>query len=169
MCDHDGVFENAEAPCDGVLHVNALAQAFACLLLLCRELCGDVFQIFDRRLFGDAECDLIGELIERSLRFGAFAVCAAHGESELGQVAGDTADSVALFERGQVQHDRSAHAGAEVGRTLRQIAELFVKGEVKAFVEQGVELIGGVIRLLERQARRDDLQADMILLIEHDG
>ena len=42
-----------------------------------------------------------------------------------------------------------------------------VKGEAEIFIGETVELVGGVVSLVERQTGTDHLQADMILLVHH--
>ena len=68
-----------------------------------------------------------------------------------------------------MEHYRGPHTRAEVRRALGKVAKLFVKRELQILVEQGVELVGGVVDILERQALFDYLQADVILLVYHNA
>ena len=68
-----------------------------------------------------------------------------------------------------MEHHRRSHACSEVGGTLGQIAQPLVKGEFQPLVKQGIELVGGIVGFLKGKPLANDLQADMILLVEHDA
>ena len=68
-----------------------------------------------------------------------------------------------------MQHDGRAHGCAEICRALGQIAETLVKREIQLLIERGVNFICEDIAIHEREARFHDLDADMILLTEHDA
>ena len=68
-----------------------------------------------------------------------------------------------------MQHDGRAHGCAEIRRALGQIAETLVKREIQLLIERGINFIGEDIAIHERETRFHDLDADMILLTEHDA
>ena len=68
-----------------------------------------------------------------------------------------------------MQHDGRAHGCAEIRRALGQIAETLVKREIQLLIERGVNFICEDIAVHERETRFHDLDADMILLTEHDA
>ena len=68
-----------------------------------------------------------------------------------------------------MQHDGRAHGCAEIRRALGQIAESLIKREIQLLIERGINFIGEDIAIHERKSRFHDLDADMILLAEHDA
>ena len=68
-----------------------------------------------------------------------------------------------------MHHQRRPHAGAQVGRALGEKTKPVVKGEMELGIEQGIKLVGQIVRLLQPQPRLHDLDADMILLAEHNA
>ena len=115
---------------DLVLHLDIIQQILTGAHLLRDQLGGDILQIIDRRFLGDAEGNLIGELIERARGLGALAVQSAHRQTELAEVRADTVDDAGHPERRKMEHHRRAHTRTEVGGTLRQVAETLVEREV---------------------------------------
>ena len=64
---------------------------------------------------------------------------------------------------------RRAQARSDVRRTRRKITELRVEGEAKTASELGIEPVHFGVRGIEREARMQPLQAEMILLVQHDA
>jgi hypothetical protein len=71
-------------------------------------------------------------------------------------------------QRGQVHHRRAAHAGAEIGRAGGEVAELGREGVVEVLLEGGVELVDRGPDFLELEAGAQDLDAEVVLLVDHD-
>ena len=97
-------FKDAEGAVDLVLHLDIVQQILAGAHLLRDQLGGDILQIIDRRFLGDAEGNLIGELIERARGLGALAVQSAHRQTELAEVRADTVDDAGHPERRKMEH-----------------------------------------------------------------
>ena len=116
-----------------------------------------------------AEGHLVGNLEEVAERLGAFAVEAAHGQADLVHGLDDLGDLVVEHERGQVHHGRGAHAGADVGRAGGEVADLGREGEVEFLLQLRVELVDGLEQRLELQAGAQRLDAEVVLLVDHDA
>ena len=69
---------------------------------------------------------------------------------------------------GQVEHHADADAGADVGRAGGQVAELRAEGVGELLLELVVELVDPLPDLVEREAREHDLDAEVVLLVDHD-
>ena len=124
-----------------------------------------VSQLCGRR----TESDLIGDLIEAADRLRAFAVGAAHRAAAAARVADDAVHLAGRGQHGQVQHDGCAQAGADVGRAGGQVAEALVIGERQRRFDKGRDAVCRVEAFLRAQTGADDLQAEVILLADHDG
>ena len=68
-----------------------------------------------------------------------------------------------------MEHDADADAGADVGRAGGQVAELRAEGEGELFLELVVELVDRVPDFGEAKARKHELDAEMVFLVDHDG
>ena len=78
---------------------------------------------------GSAQRDLVGNLIKTADRLGAFAVGTAYRASAAAGIAGQLVDAAGGGQHGQMQHDRGAQAGADIGRAGGQVAQPLVIGE----------------------------------------
>ena len=94
-------------------------------------------------------------------------------ESELQELDDESAaellESIGQHERGQVQHDGSTHAGAEIRGAGGQVAEFLIKRIGQGAFQFRVHAIHQFIGAAEVQPGADALNAKMILLIDHDG
>ena len=68
-----------------------------------------------------------------------------------------------------MEHHADADAGADVGRAGGQVAELGAEGVGELLFELVVELVDRVPDLGEAKAREHELDAEMVLLVDHDG
>ena len=166
---HTRALQNSESSVYFVLHRDIGAHTLRRRALLGDELAGYRLEVLYRRLLGYAEGYLIAQLIDIAARLPALAVCAAKGQTELGYGRAEDCELAASSERGQMQHDGRAHGCAEIRRALSQIAETLVKREIQLLIERGVNFICKDIAVHERETRFHDLDADMILLTEHDA
>ena len=124
---------------------------------------GDDFGLFF------SEGVLVGDLEEVAEGFGAFAIEAADGEADFADGFHDLTDLVGEDEGGQVKHDRGAHAGAEVGGAGGEVAEAGTEGVGEFLFEFGIDLIDEGEGAAEVEAGADALDAEVVLLIDHDG
>ena len=169
MIHQQGRFQRTQRAGDPVLDLDLAEQIISSLHLLGNQLGGDILEVRDRRLLGDAEGDLVRELEERADGLGAFAVESADGQSQLAQVRADAVYRSGDVQSRQMEHDGRAHAGAEVGRTLGQVAELLVEREAELSRQLVIKLVRKGVCLVGFKAVADDLQTDMILFVDHDG
>ena len=119
-------------------------------------------------LLAAAQRRLVGQLIEMSPRLAALAVQAADGQPQLGHRLHHRAHLAARGQRRQMQHHRAAHARARVGRTRRQEAQLAVEGEGVFLPHRLVQIQRHLRRALQLKPGQQALEADVILLVEHD-
>ena len=145
------------------------AQLLAGLLLLVDDLGRGLDHLVYDGVLAAAQGDLVGQLIEAAGRAGALAVCAAHRKALAGRPAHQTRRRARLGQNRQMQHDRHAQAGAQVGRAGGQIAQLVAVVEGNAVLNELCQPSCGLHALLGAQAGAHDLQADVVLLAEHDG
>ena len=85
------------------------------------------------------------------------------------QGAEDFLDLLGQHQGGQMEHDAGAQAGADVGRAGGEIAEFLAEGIGDAFLELVVEAVGVLPGFVEGEAGADHLQAEVVLLVDHDA
>ena len=68
-----------------------------------------------------------------------------------------------------MEHDAHPHAGAHVGGAGGQVAEFGRKGVGELGLEQGVDIVHVFPCGIGLEARAQGLDADMVLLVDHDG
>ena len=112
---------------------------------------------------------LVGDLEEVAEGFGAFTIETADGEADFADGFDDLADLVGEDEGGEVEHDRGAHAGAEVGGAGGEVAEAGAEGVGEFLFEFGIDLIDEGEGAAEVEAGADALDAEVVLLVDHDG
>ena len=123
----------------------------------------------DDFIFLFPEGGLVRDLEKISHRFGAFAVKAAHGETDLAHGLDDLIDQLAQNQTGQMQHRGRAHTGADVCRTRGQVPNFLVVGELQLVFERGVDLIEKLKCLFQLQPGAHRLHPKMIFLVDHDA
>ena len=156
---------------------DAVAQAG--FVLAAHLLAGLLFRVDDggcglNQLVGQlgsrsAQRDLVGDLVEPADRLGALAVGAAHSTAAAAGVADHAAHGIRGSQHGQMQHDRGAQAGADVGRASGQVAQPLIIGERKRGFDQRSDTVCGLKAFLGAQARADDLQPQVVFFAHHDG
>jgi hypothetical protein len=162
------VLEHAQRAMGAILQIErVLAVALALALLPVDERGHGVSEVLDRAIFVDAERALIGELEQVADGAAAFAIEATDGHLQVLHGLGGLLDFAREDERGQVQQHGRAHAGARIGRAGGQESVALVEGIGHYVADFVVEEIGGFPGLLELQAAAEDLQAEVILLVEH--
>ena len=112
---------------------------------------------------------LVGDLVKVAGGLAPLAVEAADGQVDLLKRAKDLVDLLGLDQAGEVEHDADANAGADVGRAGGQVAELGAEGVGQLFLELVVELVDRVPDFREPEARKHELDAEMVFLVDHDG
>jgi hypothetical protein len=68
-----------------------------------------------------------------------------------------------------VQHDRRPHAGAHVGGAGSKIAQLFAKGIIQGFFQAIIDFVDDIPGFLQRQARQQALNPQVVFLVDHDA
>ena len=68
-----------------------------------------------------------------------------------------------------MQHHGCPHTRTQVGRTLGQVTKLRIVRKVQGLTEQGVDTVSGLGSLFEGHAFPQHLDAQVILLVNHDG
>ena len=136
--------------------------------LVLDDLGHDVGEDPDQLLFALAQGLLIRDLVEVAERLGPLAVEAADRQVDLLEGAEDLVDLLGLDQGGQVEHDADADAGADVGGAGRQVAELGTVGVGELLFELVVEAIDSLPDVVEREPREHHLDAEMVLLVDHD-
>ena len=68
-----------------------------------------------------------------------------------------------------MKHRGSAHPGADVRRTRRQVTELRVVGEIEFRFERAVHFVDELEGALQLQTRPDRLHPQMIFFVHHDA
>jgi hypothetical protein len=126
-------------------------------------------QALDDVLLGLAEGRLVGNLEDAAARVGTLAEEPAHDHAQLVHGAHDLLHLPGDDQRGQVHHGGGPHAGAEIGRAGRQVAQRRRKGVVQLLLQRGVELGDGVPRLPELESGAQHLDAEVVLLVDHHG
>src|SRR5262249_35247414 len=129
----------------------------------------DVGNFLREFFFALTKRDLVRNLVEIALGLRAFAVEAADGEVDLLQAAEDFVDLPSDHEGRQVEHYADAKAGADVRGTGRQVAETIVVCVRNAGFDQVVELVDLLPSGTKVQAAFEDLDAQMVLFVDHDA
>ena len=130
---------------------------------------GSSHQRTDHVLLAPAQGGHVAHLIELALGLRAVAVHAADRQAQLRHGLHHRAHLARLCKRGQVQNHAGAHAGAGVRRTGRQKAPLGVEGEGIVLAHLLVQAQGHLGAALQLQARKQALEAHVILLVHHHG
>ena len=68
-----------------------------------------------------------------------------------------------------MEHDAGAHAGADVRRTCRQIAEFFTEGVTQLLLQQVVDLVDVLPGFVQGQATAQHLKPKLIFLVDHEA
>lgn len=68
-----------------------------------------------------------------------------------------------------MEHGGGAHAGADIGRAGGEVAEGGGERKFEFVFERGVKFVGGLPSLEQMKTGAKGLEADVILLIDHDG
>ena len=168
--DRLGRLEDAVGPADLVVQVLPPLgeQGLAGRPLVLEDLGHDVGEDLDQLGLALAQGLLVGDLVEVARSLAPLAVEAADGQVDLLEGAEDLVDLLGLDQPGQVEHHADADAGADVGRAGGQVAELRAEGVGELFLELVVELVDRVPDLGEPEAREHELDAEMVLLVDHD-
>ncbi len=116
-----------------------------------------------------AERHLVGDLIKVPGRPASLAIETSHGQIDFLQRPKNFLDVLDHDQSGQVQHDAGPHAGADIGRASRQVAELFAESVTDTLLEQVVDLVNILPGLVEREAAAHDLKPQMIFLVDHEA
>ena len=169
--DHGGAAECADGPRDPVLlGLFALAdQHLAGLPLVLKDHGDDLADFAQHPVLGPAEGDLVRDLVQVAAGPAALAVQAADHEVDLLERLEHFFDLLGNAERRQVEHDAGAHPGADVGRAGGEVAELVVEGVGQAGFEGVVEPVDDLPGVVEGQPAAQDLQAQVVLLVDHDA
>ena len=128
----------------------------------------DVGEDLDQLGLGLAQGLLVGDLVEVARGLAPLAVQAADGQVDLLEGAEDLVDLLGLDQSRQVEHHADADPGADVRRAGRQIAELRAEGIGELLLEPVVEMVDGIPDLGEPEAREHELDAEVVLLVDHD-
>ena len=116
-----------------------------------------------------AEGVLVGDLENAARGIGTLSEPAADDQAVLPDGADDLFHFLREDESGQMEHGGGAQAGAEVGRAGGEEAELGGKGDFEIFFQGGVDLVGLFPSGLEVETAAHDLDAEVILFVDHDG
>jgi len=154
ICEHTGFFLN---------------QLLAGIVLQFGELADDFDEAIQDLPFRFAKGGLVGDLEKITESFRAFAVESADGEAKLIDRFDDLIDLLTQDEAGKMKHGGSAHSGADVGRAGGEVAERWGERKFEFVLKSGIELVGGFPCLEKVKARAEGLEADMVLLVDHDG
>ena len=166
-----GVGQDAPGAQDHVLQRDAplIARLVPQSALHIAELIAQCGHRGDQLLLGTAQRDLIADLIDIAQRIGALAVYAADVQPDLGNQLAHIAHLLALGQQRQVHQERSPHAGAGIGGTGGEIPQLLVKGEAHLPGQRIVNPEAGGGCGQQIQLRPDGLDAQMVILADHDS
>ena len=139
------------------------------ILLRAHDAFDDFFDLRDDLRLRLAQRVLVGDLEEITQSLGALTVEAAHSQADLADGLDNGIDLLGQNERRQMQHHRGTHAGAEIRRAGGQVTEFRIKGERQTAFQLAVHAVHEFIGTVEVQTGADALNAEVILLIDHDG
>jgi hypothetical protein len=88
-------------------------------------------------------------------------------QPDLGQALQHLRDFLGEHQAGEVDEHRGSQPGAHVGRARGKITEFGVKCESKSLSQFSVQPIHLGVHRLQREARMEALNAEMVLLVEH--
>ena len=124
---------------------------------------------FDDLLLGAAQGDLVAHLVEIAQSLAALAIDPAGGQAQLCHALIDIAHLLIAGQHGQMQHDGGTHARAGVGGTGGKIPQLGIKAEGAYRLQTSFHAESHVRRSFQIQARSNGLNAQVILLVDHDA
>ena len=150
-----------------ILHVDG--ERLARLPLVRDDLLHGRLQVAEQFLLAESQRELVGDLVETADTLLVIAEIRPHREAELRRDVHDAADVARRHEPWQMQDHACAQARAEVRRAGGQIAHLFIEGDIELRLEPVVDLRGHGKGLLEVEPRRHALDAQVILLVDHEA
>ena len=126
-------------------------------------------KIIDGFFFTFAEGGLVGYLKKIAEIFRTFTENSAGRQMKFVYAVDGRSDLVGEHQPGQVEHHRSTHTGADIGRTTGQIAQLFIKGIVDFLTQGIVNSTDFSVDFRKLKSGTDGLHPDLIFFIDHDG
>src|SRR5262249_35882235 len=146
----------------------SLEQSLPCVVLLIDDRLNHFAQTIDDLFLLFTERSLIRNLKKIAHCFGAFAIKAAHSQTDFADRLNDLIDQLAQNESRQVQHRRGAHAGADVSGTGGLKTEPRERSKAQFTFPGGINFLKQPLSPLSHKARRKTLAPDEILFFTPD-
>ena len=169
--DGAGVRQDAPGPEDPVVqgHRAFVRQHLPRLLLVGDDLRNDGPEGLQDVLLAAPQGRLVRDLVDVAGGLGALAVKAADGQAHPRDRPEHLFNLLGQRQAGQVQHDAGPHGGAHVRGAGREVPEFGREGVRDLLFQAVVDGVGLEPGLLELDAGEDDLQAQVVLFVGHDG
>ena len=169
--DHGRAAQGADCPGDAVVFglASLLQQHRAGVALVLQNHRDHFADLDEQARLRLAERHLIADLVEVAAGPAAFSVQPADDEVDLLQGLENFLDLLGDTEGREVEHHAGAHAGADVRGASGEEAESVVEGVGQSGFEVVVDRVDLLPSFVERQPRAHDLDAKMILFVDHDA
>ena len=127
------------------------------------------FKLGDYVGLGDAECHLVGNLVEVTRSFSSFTEEASDGQAHSPCGIEEFFDLFGHFQGGKVEHYGNSYTRSQIGRAGSKVSISRAKGEIDLLFNHIVDFIYLFGALRELAAGLEHLQAQMVLLVNHSG